>query len=237
MKIRPIILCGGEGTRLWPNTKNNQAKQFINFGGWNLLEKTLQRIRGNLFDSPIISTNQKYLKEIKHFLKKSKIYKYDIILEPSKKNTGPAILCSALIKKIPSKQPLMILPADHLIQNISKINNMLKKNIKYLNNQNIFVFGIKPISPSNDYGYFITKKNNRLNKVIKFIEKPSVSRAKTIIKKRGYWNSGMFLARKDSIIKNFKTYQPSIYNNCIKSVINSKLKQNTHWLKKHILTI
>ena len=72
MKIRPIILCGGEGTRLWPNTKNNQAKQFINFGGWNLLEKTLQRIRGNLFDSPIISTNQKYLKEIKHSLKNRK---------------------------------------------------------------------------------------------------------------------------------------------------------------------
>ncbi len=52
MKIRPVILCGGEGTRLWPKSKNNQAKQFINFGGWNLLEKTLDRAKGKIFDHP-----------------------------------------------------------------------------------------------------------------------------------------------------------------------------------------
>ena len=69
MKIRPVILCGGAGTRLWPNSKRYQAKQFIDFGGWTLLGETLQRIKGPLFDYPIISTNSKYLKEIKkHFL-------------------------------------------------------------------------------------------------------------------------------------------------------------------------
>ena len=46
MKIRPIILCGGEGTRLWQKSTNNEPKQFINFGGWNLFEKTLKRIKG-----------------------------------------------------------------------------------------------------------------------------------------------------------------------------------------------
>ena len=70
MKIRPVILCGGEGTRLWPKSKNNQAKQFINFGGWNLLEKTLQRIKTGVYDFPIISTNSKYLSYVKYFLKK-----------------------------------------------------------------------------------------------------------------------------------------------------------------------
>ena len=65
MKIRPVILCGGAGTRLWPNAKKHQAKQFIDFGGWTLLGKTLERIKGSLFDAPIISTNSKYLKEIK----------------------------------------------------------------------------------------------------------------------------------------------------------------------------
>ena len=64
MKIRPIILCGGEGTRLWQKSTNNEPKQFINFGGWNLFEKTLKRIKGPLFDYPIISTNVKYLKKI-----------------------------------------------------------------------------------------------------------------------------------------------------------------------------
>ena len=85
MKIRPVILCGGSGTRLWPNSKRHQAKQFIDFGGWTLLGKTLDRVKGSLFDIPIISTNSKYLKEIKKHLKKYKIKKYKIILEPTKK--------------------------------------------------------------------------------------------------------------------------------------------------------
>ena len=64
MKIRPVILCGGAGTRLWPNQKNHQAKQFIDFGGWTLIKKTLERIKNPIFDYPIISTNLKYLKEV-----------------------------------------------------------------------------------------------------------------------------------------------------------------------------
>ena len=70
MKIRPVILCGGAGTRLWPQSKNNKAKQFIDFGGWNLLEKTLDRVKGSIFDYPVISTNFKYLKQVKKYLKK-----------------------------------------------------------------------------------------------------------------------------------------------------------------------
>ena len=134
MKIRPVILCGGEGTRLWPKSKNNQAKQFINFGGWSLLEKTLDRVKGKIFDYPIISTNLKYLKQVKHFLKQSKIKRYDIVLEPSKRNTAPAILSAALIKKIPNRQPLIFLPADHLIEKNNQINQAIIKNKKYLKN-------------------------------------------------------------------------------------------------------
>ena len=57
MKIRPVILCGGAGNRLWPKQKKHQAKQFINFGNWTLLGKTLQRVKASIFDDPIISTN------------------------------------------------------------------------------------------------------------------------------------------------------------------------------------
>ncbi|MDC0641830.1 sugar phosphate nucleotidyltransferase, partial [Candidatus Pelagibacter sp.] len=53
MKIRPVILCGGAGTRLWPNSKNHQAKQFIDFGNWTLLGKTLERTKASIYDSPI----------------------------------------------------------------------------------------------------------------------------------------------------------------------------------------
>ena len=73
MKIRPVILCGGAGTRFWPNIKKHQAKQFIDFGGWTLFGKTLERIKNPIFDYPIISTNLKYLKEVKKNLKKIKL--------------------------------------------------------------------------------------------------------------------------------------------------------------------
>ena len=192
MKIRPVILCGGSGTRLWPNLKKHQAKQFIDFGGWTLFGKTLERIKGSIFDAPIISTNSQYFKEIKKHLKKHKIKKYKIILEPTKKNTGPAILASALIKDIPAKQPMIFLTSDHLIEKVSKFNHQIKKNKKFLTDKNIFIFGIKPGMPSDQFGYLITKKDTKnLNKVIKFIEKPKLFIAKKIIKKGGYWNSGM----------------------------------------------
>ena len=233
MKIRPVILCGGAGTRLWPQAKNNQVKQFIDFGGWSLLEKTLHRVKGSTFDYPIISTNFKYLKKVRSYLKKFKFKKYKIILEPAKKNTAPAILSSALIKDIPSQQPLMFLPADHLIEKVSLFNKAINKNKSNLNNQNIFIFGIKPTEPSSEYGYFLTKKiKANINKVTKFIEKPKKNKAKQIIKKKGYWNSGMFFIRKDSLINNFKKYQPNIYKNCLKSVSKAKLKNNTYHLNK-----
>ena len=158
MKIRPVILCGGAGTRLWPNQKNHQAKQFINFGGWTLIEKILKRVKNSIFDYPIISTNQKYLKQVRFYLKKNKVKKYKIVVEPAKMNTAPAILASALIKDIFDTQPMMFLPADHLVEKNSIFNKAINDNKSYLNGKNIFIFGIKPTNPSSEYGYFLTKK-------------------------------------------------------------------------------
>ena len=158
MKIRPVILCGGAGTRLWSDSKNHKAKQFIDFGGWTLFGKTLERIKSPFFDYPIISTNLKYLKDIKKNLKNKGITKYRIVLEPAKKNTAPAILTSALIKEIPDKQPVVFLSSDHLIEKKAKFNNEIKKHKKFLNDKNIFIFGIKPSFSSDQFGYFVTKK-------------------------------------------------------------------------------
>ena len=233
MKIRPVILCGGAGTRLWPKQKKHQAKQFIDFGNWTLFGKTLMRVKASLFDDPIISTNSKYLKEVKRHLKKHKIRKFKIVLEPAKRNTAPAILSTALIKDIPNKQPLMFLAADHLIEKVSLFNRAIKKNQKNLTKNNIFIFGIKPTTPSSEFGYFLTKRiKGNINKVSRFVEKPKKTKAKQIIKKKGYWNSGMFYLRKDSIINNFKKYQPNIYHNCNKAVIKAKYKSNVYYLNK-----
>ena len=232
MKIRPVILCGGAGTRLWPNQKNHQAKQFIDFGGWTLMQKTLERVKNSIFDYPIISTNSKYLKQVRSALKKNKFKKYKIVLEPAKKNTAPAILASALIKDISINQPLMFFAADHLIEKSGILNKSINKNKHNLNDKNLFIFGIKPTNPSSEYGYFLTKKLKNINKVTRFIEKPKPAKAKQVIKKKGYWNSGMFFLRKDSIINNFKKYQPKTYKSCLVSVNKAKYKNNTYYLNK-----
>ena len=75
MKIKPVILCGGEGTRLWSKSRKNIPKQFIDFGGWTLFQKTLLRVKNPIYDYPIISTNLSYLNLVLRYLSKYRIKK------------------------------------------------------------------------------------------------------------------------------------------------------------------
>ena len=141
MKIKPVIMCGGAGTRLWPQSKDNLPKQFIDFGGWTLFEKTLQRIKNSIFDYPIISTNSAYVNLVRRNLLKSKIKKFIIVLEPSKKNTAPAILTSTLLKDVPHNQSIIFFSVDHLIEKISQFNKSIVSN-KVQPPKSINCFGI-----------------------------------------------------------------------------------------------
>jgi len=233
MKIIPVILCGGAGTRLWPESKDNLPKQFVDWGGWTLFGKTLDRVKNSIFDYPIITTNLNYLNLVKKHLKKHRIKKYRIILEPSKKNTAAAILSPALLKDIENNQPMVFFSADNLIDNVKKFNKSISIYKQHLDDDNIFIFGIKPTSFSSAYGYFLSKKNLQgLDKVYKFIEKPKKNKLNFIIKRKGYMNSGMFFIRKDSIIKNFRKYQKKIYKNCELAIKKSKQNKNVYYLNK-----
>ena len=219
MKIKPVILCGGSGTRLFPNFKNAPSKQFIDFGGWTLFEKTLDRIKAKIFDTPIISTNKIYVNLVLKALRKKKISKYKIVLEPSKKNTAAAIISSSLLSEIKLNQPILFLPSDHFMPRKEIFNKILYLNLKNLNSKNIFIFGIKAKIPKSDYGYLLNKKiNKRINKVTNFIEKPKKILAIRLIKRKALWNSGIVLARKDSIINNAKIHQKNLFNYCSKSL-------------------
>jgi mannose-1-phosphate guanylyltransferase/mannose-6-phosphate isomerase len=237
MKVKPVILCGGSGSRLFPGFKKSPSKQFIDFGGWNLFEKTLERIKSPIFSSPIISTNRIYEKLVRKALRRKKIKKFKIILEPFKKNTAPAIISSTLISDIKINQPVLFLPSDHYLPEKNKFNKILKLNLSNLNNNNIFIFGIKPKIPSSDYGYLLSKIiNNKISRVIKFIEKPNETMAEKVMVQKGYWNSGIVLARKDSIINNVKKLQKNLFKSCLDSVIKSKSKNNTISLNKKNFT-
>jgi mannose-1-phosphate guanylyltransferase/mannose-6-phosphate isomerase len=233
MKVKPVILCGGTGSRLFPGFKKNPSKQFIDFGKWTLIEKTLDRIKDPIYDSPIISTNRTYEKLVRKVLKKKKIKKFKIVLEPSKKNTAPAIISSTLINDIKINQPIVFLPSDHYMPDKKKFNKILKFNLSNLSSNNIFIFGVKPKTSSSDYGYLLSKKiNKKISKVIKFIEKPNTKKAKRIISQNGCWNSGIVLARKDSIINNTKKIQKNLFASCLNAIIKSKSKNNGIYLNK-----
>ena len=233
MKVKPVILCGGAGTRLFPNLKKSPSKQFIDFGGWTLFGKTLDRIKNPIFDSPIISTNKTYDKLVRVILKKKKIKNFKIILEPMKKNTAPAIISSTLISNIKMNQPILFLPSDHYLPEKNKFNKILKSNLSQLNNNNIFIFSVKPNNPSPDYGYLLSKKiNKKINKVVKFIEKPNERNAKKIINQKGCWNSGIILAKKISIINNAKKVQKKLFSHCHETINKSETKNNSIMLNK-----
>ncbi len=230
MKILPVIICGGAGTRLFQENNNNLPKQFIDFGNWNMFQKTLDRINSPIYLPPIISTNIKYLSLVKTNLKKHKIKKYEIVLEPQKKNTAPAILAASLLKHIKSCQPMIFLPSDQLIEDKKKFNAAVEKNAKNINYKDIFIFGIKPTYPSDQYGYFLTKKKSI--KVTQFIEKPTKIDAKKLIKKKALWNAGIFLSTKESLIFHFLNNQKNTFNYCLNSVNKSFKKKNCIYLEE-----
>ena len=128
---------------------------------------------------------------------------------------------------------MIFFSADNLIGKIPLFNKSINFNQKYLKENNIFIFGIKPISLSSEYGYFLTKKiSNNLHKVHKFIEKPKKNKVKEIVKKKGYMNLGIFFARKDSIIKSFTKHQLKIFKHCNDAVGKSKIHKNVYYLNK-----
>tara|TARA_B100000963_G_scaffold356030_1_gene375393 strand:+ start:38 stop:1237 length:1200 start_codon:yes stop_codon:yes gene_type:complete len=230
MKILPVIICGGAGTRLFSESKDNLPKQFVDFGNWTMFQKTLERINLSIYLPPIISTNIKYLSLVKKYLKKYEVKEYHIVLEPFKKNTAPAILAATLLANIKSSQPMIFLPSDQLIENKIKFNSAVKKYANNINYKDIFIFGIKPKEPSDQYGYFIRK--NSTIEVSNFIEKPNKKAAKKLMKKNALWNAGIFLSTKESIIYHFLNNQKKMFRDCLSSVKKALIKNNCIYLEK-----
>tara|TARA_Y100000022_G_C13245043_1_gene374336 strand:- start:619 stop:2010 length:1392 start_codon:yes stop_codon:yes gene_type:complete len=227
--IRPIILCGGSGSRLWPESRVKLPKQFIPIkNNKSLFDFTLERIKKLKTLKPIIITNEKYKYLTEDSLLKNK-FDATIILEPIGKNTAPAIY---LASKISNKNDqLVIMPSDHYIGK----NKLLIEALQYISKQNILndwvTLGIKPNSPSTSYGYLklLDKKNkNKLFKVKQFIEKPNINRAKTLYKSKNIlWNSGIFIGYANMITKCIELHEPILAKKCV-----SALKNSTHLTSK-----
>ena len=234
-KIKPIILCGGSGTRLWPVSRQSLPKQFVPLIDYkSLLELTLRRTK-RLASSHRIQV----LANIDHkFLVKdhAKLAGVDVemILEPSAKNTAPAMLAASLIAD--EDDLLLFLPADHYIPDIELFIKTIYKGIDAAINGSIITYGIRPTSAHSGYGYIECDDSNNLPlKVSKFIEKPDQESAKKYINSGNYyWNSGIFLATAKTIIDGMKEHAKDIFDSVNLSVKASKKSKNLIYLNKKL---
>ena len=227
-KVIPIILCGGSGTRLWPKSRTSLPKQFLSFNENKLsfLQLTLKRI--NTMDGvekPIIVCNEDHRFITAEQLREINITAQSIILEPSPKNTCPAIALAAIRSlKIDPNAIILVLPSDHLIKKNNIFLEKIKESIKFAEENKIITFGIIPNSPETGYGYIksaSTNSQNKLNciKVEEFIEKPEKKIAEKLIKdSRFSWNSGMFLSKAQVLINEIYKYNPEIIKYCKKAL-------------------
>jgi mannose-1-phosphate guanylyltransferase/mannose-6-phosphate isomerase len=216
MKITPVILCGGSGTRLWPLSRKQYPKQYLPLiSETSTFQETILRLNGlkNLAD-PIIICNVDHRFLVAEQCQQIGIINPTIILEPIGRNTAPAIAASALQSlNLSDDAALLVLSADHLIQDIDIFHSAIKIAYKQAKDGKLVTFGILPTDANTNFGYI--KSSNDLNdgafRVKKFVEKPDFETAQTYLKQGNYlWNSGMFIFKASVLIAELTTYSPDI---------------------------
>ena len=224
--ITPVILSGGSGTRLWPLSRESYPKQFLALDSRTkktLLQKTYERLLGlDGLEKPILICNEDHRFIVAEQFREINTDPQAIILEPVGRNTAPAIAVAALQAISLGEDPLLlILAADHLIENIDEFKKVIESAKKYARQGKLVTFGIVPTSAETGYGYIEAKElpsdEDKLTglEINKFIEKPNIDLAKELIKDPRYtWNSGMFLFKASSIIKELEKFYPEIINYC-----------------------
>ena len=214
LKVYPILLAGGTGTRLWPVSRELYPKQLVKFVGEDsLLQATIKRL------SPVLNPeNVKVVCGEQHFHETARQIENigltpqaKLICEPSGRNTAPAILLAVLhILAIDKDAVLCIFPADHVIQDLDGFHDRLSAAIALANDGHIVTFGIQPHYPETGYGYVeCGKKVDHDARVLKrFVEKPDLATAQKYIKTGNFfWNSGMFAFKASVILSEFKSHQ------------------------------
>ena len=216
MKIVPIILSGGSGARLWPLSRSQYPKQYQALTSDNtMLQETILRLEGlKELSSPIIVCNKDHRFLVAEQCREINIYDPTILLEPVGRNTAPAIAVAALqVKKELVNAILLILPADHLIQDIEVFHDAINTAIKQAKKEKLVTFGIVPTEANTGYGYikYSSDSGHDSFTVEKFIEKPDAHAAKMYLDQGMYlWNGGIFLFQVDVLLDELALYSPNL---------------------------
>jgi mannose-1-phosphate guanylyltransferase/mannose-6-phosphate isomerase len=214
LKIQPVILAGGTGSRLWPLSRELYPKQLLQLTDTtSLLQTTVLRIAQiQEMLPPIIVVGEEH-----RFITKSQIdelhivKEYTILLEPLGRNTAPAVAGAVeyVVENGGDDATIMlILPADHLVKNEQQFHKVVKKAAKLAMEGLVVTFGIEPQHPETGYGYI---ERGEGNAVLSFKEKPDLATAKDYIEKGNYfWNSGMFAFSARTFRQEMEKYAPEI---------------------------
>ena len=222
--IVPVILAGGSGTRLWPLSRKLHPKQFIKLiGETTLFQEAVLRLPKSIGDLLVICNEEH------RFLAAEQLCQINrpatsIILEPVGKNTAPAIALAAL-KSIKNNENviLLVLSADHLIQDVGKFHQAIESAKKQAEKNKLVTFGIMPKKVETGFGYIkgdISQGEDYYN-IDEFVEKPDYKTAQKYVDSGKYfWNSGMFMFKASVYLDELEKYEPEILSACKKSYQN-----------------
>lgn len=213
MKIVPVILSGGVGSRLWPLSREFFAKQCLPLVDreYSLLQQTLLRTLSLDVADPIVVCNEDHRFLIAQQLQSIGVKKSSIVLEPKGRNTAPAIALAALeaLRSQSDDALMLVLPADHVIRDIAAFELTIQQAVELAKQDALVTFGVQPIRPETGYGYIRSGENFS---VVEFVEKPNLVKAQAYLDSGEYlWNSGMFLFRAKAFLDELAAYRDDIF--------------------------
>lgn len=231
MVIRPVVLSGGSGTRLWPLSREHYPKQLIPlFGERTLLQETLARLDWSdeaeqdlSVGQAVVVCNEEHRFMVKEQLDQVGKQPTAILLEPQGKNTAPALTLAALsLEGTPDDSVMLVMPADHYIRDIGAFQQAAVEGARLAAEGYIVTFGIIPTHPETGYGYIkrgeaiaFTPGGNGGYHIGAFTEKPDKDRAAAFLQSGEYmWNSGIFMMQPQVWLKAISTYRNDISAAC-----------------------
>ena len=221
MKLQPVILCGGSGTRMWPLSREQYPKQLLALHGpHTLLQATALRLKPFNINAapPIIVSNEEY-----RFITAEQLRQVEIpcriVLEPAGRNTAPALTVAAITARQGESDPvLLVMPADHVIINNDAFCQAIERGIPCAESGKIVTFGIKPSRPETGYGYIRARAaavSGDALEIRSFAEKPDSKTAQDYLASgEYYWNAGIFMVKASVWLAAIEKTRPDIAAAC-----------------------